>query len=168
MRILHCSVYMDSCLLQKWSQKNLQIRNIYLKHLFLRLQRWVFFFVCDFKHRERCSKHLLFCFHWNARPCSPLHFLSPLLCFVFCFDQTYNTFGNLRCLLHLMSQQVSIASSESLNDTKLFSIRLIRVHSVAILKSGTYLSLISVLSLRNHTYLFPMGWRILSDFSFLL
>lgn len=53
-----------------------------------------------------------------------------------------------------MSQQVSIASSESPNDTKLFPIHLLRVCSVAILKSDTHLSLISLLSLSEESSLF--------------
>lgn len=64
------------------------------------------------------------------------HFLHS---FVLYFDQTYSTFGNWRCPLHLMNQQVSIASSEALNDIKLFQFHLL---CVAILKSDTLLSLI--------------------------
>lgn len=84
-----------------------------------------------------------------------------------CVDRTYNTFGNWRCPLHLMKQQVSIFSSESLNDTKLFPIHLYCVCSMAILKSDTHLSLISPpFSPRNRAYLFPVGRSILSVFHF--
>lgn len=45
-----------------------------------------------------------------------------------CFDRTWNTFGNWRCPLHLMSQQVSVASSESLNDSQLLPLRVFCGH----------------------------------------
>lgn len=87
---------------------------------------------------------------------------------VLCCDQTYSTFGSWRCPLHLMSQQVSIASSESLNNTKLFPFHLhcvvcchFEIRHILKLNSPS-------LSLRNLAYLLPMGGMILSVFHFFL
>lgn len=78
-----------------------------------------------FKYREsysECFFHRLFYFQWRYKRLFCFHFLYSL---VPCFDHTNNTFGNWRCPLHLMSQQVSISSSESLNDTKLLPFHLL-------------------------------------------
>lgn len=65
----------------------------------------------------------------------------------FRLHRTFSTFGIWNRPLYFMKQQVSLSSSRSVNDRKLFPFHLLCVCSVAILKSNTHLSLISPLSL---------------------